>query len=1138
MLHFPPPCPVTLRDALRRFSETAAYHALRDRAGSGVTNVAHAAGSTPAFAVAALASEEALPPLVCLLPDEDAARYLLGDLGVLLPGSFRLLHLPASGQKPYDHEQVPDARALIARAEVLQALHAEPWRILVASAEALSERVAAQRELDEAATVVKQGDRLDLPAFLARLEEQGFGRVEFVAEPGEIAVRGGLVDVYPFAGDYPVRIELFGDEVDALREFDPATQRSVARLDTVRLLPNLDVHAHRGASESVFDYLPGDALTVLFDTARVAARVAECLDAAQDAFARHADKATEPPPEALYLTAREVEEALATRSQVRFESVGGHGDVDLGALPQPSVNGKMEMLRRLLHDNQRAGLATTILCDSPGQRNRLADLLDTEVERGAVQLESATLHEGFALPEAGFALYTDHGIFNRYHRPTAARGRRRTGGLNLRDLQNLQPGDFIVHADHGIGKFAGMETIEVRGKHQEAVRLLFHGGDVLYVNVNALYKLSKFTGQEGHQPQLTKLGSGAWERARAKTKKRVKDIARDLIALYAARHSSNGHAFTPDSTWQRELEASFEFEDTPDQAAAAEAVKADMELPAPMDRLVCGDVGFGKTEVAVRAAFKAVQDGKQVAVLVPTTILAAQHYETFTRRLEGYPVRIEQLSRFRSPQQLKETLERLEKGAVDIVIGTQRLAAKTVKFKDIGLLIIDEEQRFGVGVKERLRAMRASVDTLTLTATPIPRTLQFSLLGARDLSIIQTPPANRQPIVTEIHTYGQNLIRDAILHEVGRGGQVFFVHNRVQTIEEMAAQVQELVPGIRVRVAHGQMKADDLEDVMLAFMAKKFDVLVSTNIVESGLDVSNANTMIVNRADRFGLAELHQLRGRVGRSDRRAYCYLLVPNIAGLTREARQRLQALEEFAELGSGFNLAMRDLDIRGAGNLLGAEQSGFVAELGYETYHRILEEAVQELRHDEFAHLFHEAPPPRAAETTLDVEEDALLPDDYVANNIERLNLYRRIAEADGPAALDELRAELRDRFGPVPEPVEHLLVGAEMRLLARSLRLARVQYKNERLWLDTPEPEGDAYFYDTLFQPFLARLDTLGPPLRAQGDRPQTPRHRAGCPQPVNCTRRTDRLDARSGGHPGSPRHRRRGKARLAPTTTKL
>ena len=788
----------------------------------------------------------------------------------------------------------------------------------------------------------------------------------------------------------------------------------------------------------------------------------------------------------LYLSRADLEAALTGRPTLRFGTFGvaSTAGISLGTTPQPSMNARMEVVRRTLAEHARAGIATTILCDAAGQRARLAELLEKPLEEGTLDLVAVSLHEGFAVPEAarddeghttGFALYTDHGIFNRYHRPATHRSRRKTGGLSVRDLQSLRPGDFVVHVDHGIGKFAGMETIEVRGKHQEAVRLLFAGGDTLYVNVNALYKLHKFTGEEGHQPALTKLGSGAWEKAKSRTKKRVKDIARELIALYARRTASRGMAFGPDTTWQRELEASFEFEDTPDQAAAAEAVKEDMEKPVPMDRLVCGDVGFGKTEVAVRAAFKAVQDGKQVAVLVPTTVLARQHAETFKRRLEQYPVRIATLSRFVDAATSKEVIEATKKGEIDILIGTQRVASKKMGFKDLGLLIVDEEQRFGVTAKERLREMRASVDTLTLTATPIPRTLQFSLLGARDLSIIQTPPPNRQPIVTEIHTIDQNLMRDAILHETSRGGQVFFIHNRVQSIDEMAETIRALVPGIRVRTGHGQMPAAELEDVMMAFTDGTFDVLVSTNIVESGLDVSNANTMIIHHAERFGLSELHQLRGRVGRSDRKAYCYLLVPSIHAMTKEARQRLQALEEFSELGSGFNIAMRDLDIRGAGNLLGAEQSGFVADLGFETYHRILEDAVQELRSSEFQSLFEDAPPPRAAETVLDVEEDALIPPTYVGNSVERLNLYRRVADASGREELDALRLEFVDRFGPLPQEVDHLLVAAELRMLAQRLRLTKVQFKNERLWLDTPGSDADAYFYERIFHPLMAALE---------------------------------------------------------------
>ena len=1071
---------MTLRDAYRRLLSTTSFASLRDTLGTSVRtiHVREAAGSAPAFIVAGLVARGAAPLAVCLLPEEDAARYLLGDLEQLVAAGVRILHLPPSGLHPYDEEHVPDTRALVERSETLQQLADGFSGVLVVSAEALYERVASQQHVEKEATRLKVGQTIDLQALLARLEGQGFQRTEFVEAPGELAVRGGLLDVYPYAGDYPVRIELFGDEIDSIREFDPTTQRSVSRLETTRLLPNLDVQHGRGEATSLFAHLPEDVLFVTFDESRVVENVGKLHDAAAEAYAAGTSP-HRPHPDTLYLTRSEVEAALRKRRRVLFglPDVQAEQVLAFGAGPQPPFNAKMEPLRQDLAAKAAQDLLVSILCDTAGQRARLADLLEKSLEAGQVEIENATLHEGFVLAEAGFALYTDHQIFNRYHRPTSHRSRQRVGGLSLRDLQNLTPGDFVVHIDHGIGKFAGMQTITVREKQQEAVRLIFAGGDTLYVNVNALYKLSRFTSQEGHQPQLTKLGSGAWERTKARTKKRVKDIARDLIALYARRLSSKGHRFPADTLWQRELEASFEFEDTPDQAAAAEAVKEDMQKPVPMDRLVCGDVGFGKTEVAVRAAFKAVQDGKQACVLVPTTILAKQHYQTFVRRLAGYPVRIEVLSRFRTATEQRDVLAKLASGEVDIVIGTQRLASKDIKFKNLGLLVLDEEQRFGVGVKERLRQLRAEVDTLTLTATPIPRTLQFSLMGARDLSIIRTPPPNRQPIITEIHSFDQKLIRDAILYETSRGGQVFFIHNRVQSIDEMATMIQAIVPGIRVVVAHGQMKASDLETVMMDFEDRKFDVLVSTNIIESGLDISNANTILINHAERFGLAEIHQLRGRVGRSDRKAYCYLLVTSIHALTREARQRLQAVEEFSDLGSGFNIAMRDLDIRGAGNLLGAEQSGFVAELGFEAYQRILEEAVQELRHDEFADLFAGQPPPRASETTLDVEEDALLPATYVSNNVERLNLYRRIAEAQTSQDLTAIHDELADRFGPPPAEVTHLLSAAQLRLMAQQLRLPKVQFKNQRLFLDTPDPDADTFFYDTLFQPLLARLEGL-------------------------------------------------------------
>jgi transcription-repair coupling factor (superfamily II helicase) len=738
----------------------------------------------------------------------------------------------------------------------------------------------------------------------------------------------------------------------------------------------------------------------------------------------------------------------------------------------------MDLVRKRLQENGENDLDTFLLCDSHGQSSRLRDLLESEIDHGWARLLVKSMHEGFEWPDAKLAVYTDHQIFNRYHRPSTKKQQKSSGGMSIRDIKNLTPGDYVVHVDHGIGKFAGLKKITVRDKKQEAVRLNFADNDILYVNVNALYKLNKYTGKEGHQPTLTKLGSGQWEKTKERTKNKVKDIARDLIKLYAKRKASDGYAFSSDTTWQREMEASFEFEDTPDQAEAAEAVKRDMEEPVPMDRLVCGDVGFGKTEVAVRAAFKAVQDGKQVAMLVPTTILAQQHHETFSKRLERFPVNVEVLSRFRTQAEQTEVLERLEQGQVDILIGTHRITSDDITFDDLGLLVIDEEQRFGVKTKEKLRKMREHIDTLTLTATPIPRTLQFSLLGARDLSLIETPPPNRQPINTEIHTFDQDLIRDAIVYETSRGGQVFFIHNRVKTIHEVAEMVRAMVPDVRVGVGHGQMGASKLEDVMVDFLSEKLDVLVSTSIIENGLDISNANTMIINHAgEHFGLSELHQLRGRVGRSQRKAFCYLLVPSIHSLTDNARERLKAVEQFSDLGSGFDIAMRDLDIRGAGSLLGAEQSGFIEDVGYETYHKILDQAMKELREEEFEDVFDGEAVPPGPETSVDVEEDAYIPDTYVRDNTERLNLYRRISDAPDETTLVDLLEELEDRFGAVPGPVENLLTGAQLRLLGEQLRMPKVVYKNERLFLYLPSEDADPYFYEEVFHPLLEKLALL-------------------------------------------------------------
>ena len=1078
---------------------TGELHAWRRNATpGGALRIEAAAGSLPAFLLRALhekapARNGRTAPLLAVMPDEDAAAYLQSDLEALASDPSGILRFPATGQTPYDDEQIASSAPLTARADALQQLSEGFSGIVVTSAEAVFEKVPPPEGVQQDTLRIERGQTLAPERLIERLDGQGFSRVEFVEEPGDLARRGGILDVFPFAGEYPVRIEFFGDEIDSLREFDPHTQRSVSRLTETRLVPNVEREegGENGPRVPLFDYLPDAALAATFDEKRLLEEAAERF---ADAEQRHAEALGErendgeplPAPETCYLPASALQSQIERYARLLFGTFTGDVDADVlqaEAHSQPAFGRSIEHVSAALTENENNGWRSFLLCDSQGQVARLRELLEGDVDAGRARITAeASLHEGFELPSAELAVYTDHQIFGRHHRPSTKKSRPTAGGLSLRDIQNLTPGDFVVHVDYGIGKFAGLREITVREKKQEAVRLRFRSEDTLFVNTSALHKLSKYKSEEGHQPRLTNLNSDQWERTKAKTKGQVKDIARDLIELYAKRKAATGTAFSKDTVWQREMEASFAFEDTPDQAKATRKVKEDMEDASPMDRLVCGDVGFGKTEVAVRAAFKAVQDGKQVAVLVPTTVLAQQHGTTFAERLEPYPVRVESLSRFRSTAEQREVVAGLENGTVDVVIGTHRLTSSDVAFNDLGLVVIDEEQRFGVKTKERLREMRASVDTLTLTATPIPRTLQFSLLGARDLSIIGTPPPNRQPIVTEIHGFDKTLIRDAIQYEKSRGGQVFFIHNRVKSIREVAEMVRAIAPNTRVKIGHGQMPPNELEDVMLGFIEKEFDVLVSTTIIENGLDISNANTMILNRADRFGLSEMHQLRGRVGRSERKAFCYLLVPSVGGLTKGARQRLKAVEEFSELGSGFSLAMRDLDIRGAGSLLGSEQSGFINDVGYETYQRILSEAVQELRADEYSEAFEgedgeKAPLPPAPDTAVDVEADALLPKDYVSNNTERLNLYRRISDATDAETLDALREELEDRFGALPPEGEQLLEASALRLHGQQLRLPKVVFKNERLFLYLPGEEDDPAFYEHVFHQLLERLATL-------------------------------------------------------------
>jgi transcription-repair coupling factor (superfamily II helicase) len=1047
--------------------------------------VRDAAGSLPAVLIAELI-QSCGGPVICLLPEDQEARYLHSDLAELLgeaPVSAELF--PPTGHHPYDTEQIPQIDPIMQRADVLQAVDEEFEGVVVTSVDAVFERVPSPDSIERESVTLASGDQREPERLVEWLVGHGFDRVEFVEQPGEVALRGGILDVFPFTGAYPIRIDFFGDEIDSIREFDPESQRSVSTRRTARIVPDLDeIASTEERTSSLFQYFPDHTWIATFDSARLSERADEHYTEVEESYAEYSPEEDEeplPPPSQKYIEGSLLATHIEARPRITF-GVFAEGNeseaVSFSARPQPSFNSSISLLREKLESNATSGITTHIVCDSEGQARRLEDLLQDHVEYEEwYDLSVESIHEGFELPHLGLAVYTDHQIFNRFHRPKQQTQRKTSGGLSLRDLKNLSRGDFVVHIDYGIGRFDGLEKITVRGKQQESVRLVYKSNDVLYVNVSALYKLHKFTGQDGYAPDLTNLNSGQWERTKARTKKKVKETARELIELYAKRKEADGYSFSSDTVWQQEMEASFQYEDTPDQAKATEAVKEDMEALEPMDRLICGDVGFGKTEVAIRAAFKAVQDGKQVAMLVPTTVLCQQHYETFTERLKRFPVNIAVLSRFRTSAEQRKTVEELKEGTVDIVIGTHRLVSGDVAFNDLGLLIVDEEQRFGVKAKEKLKEMRVNVDTLTLTATPIPRTLQFSLLGVRDLSIINTPPPNRQSIVTEIHTFEKDLIQDAIQFEVSRGGQVFFLHNRVRTIEEVASMLRSLLPNVRFRVAHGQMKSRELEKVMTDLKNKKFDVMVCTSIIESGVDVPNANTMIINHAERFGLAELHQLRGRVGRSDRKAFCFLLTPSIHSLTRQARQRLRAVEEFSDLGSGFSLAMRDLDIRGAGNLLGAEQSGYIREVGFDTYHKILDEAVRELREEEFSDVFDEetASPP-LEETTVDVDADAFIPQEYVSNNEERLNLYKRLSETSENDDLVDIREEMEDRFGTLPDPVEQLLGAAELKLVLEPLRLSKIRFKNERLFLTFP-PEEDAYFYDNLFQPLLERMTEL-------------------------------------------------------------
>ncbi len=1044
---------------------------------NGKVNLSGFTGSLKWFPVLDLYNQ--YDALILLLPEFEDAASAASDLEQL--GINDVFLFPPTRNKPYDDEKLQDLSVLVQRSEVLAKLRKHNHPVIVTSALAISDKLIPSEQFNKASIQVAKGQVLPPDELRKRLAGQGYKPVKFVDEPGDFAIRGGIFDVFPYSGNYPVRIEFFGDEVDSLREFDPDSQRSVAFIHETNLIPNAGFQTN-GNKEDLFSYLPENSLLYVKDAGIIRAEIEKRFQQAQEIYDQ-IDKKNLPAPSGEFLQASEFDKVLNSFQYVETGSFSSNQKNDhqfhIETAPHPSFNGSFKLLRSYIAERSAEGLKTIILCDNVNQEERFKDLLGDPSEENDYLTAQLSLHEGFVLKD-NLAILTDHQIFNRYHRPKI-RQKKVSGGISLKELKELNVGDYVVHVDYGIGKFEGFRKIKVRDITQESAVIRYKEDSILYVNVSSLHKLQKYSGKEGKAPRITKLGSGEWSRKKAKTRKKVRDIARELIRLYAKRKAQKAWEFSEDNSWQTEMEARFEFEETVDQMAAIQKVKQDMQSEQPMDRLVCGDVGFGKTEVAIRAAFKAVMDQKQVAVLVPTTILADQHHKTFTERMKDFPVRIEALSRFRSKSEQKKIVEDLSKGKVDIVIGTHRLISKDIEFKDLGLLIIDEEQRFGVKAKEKLKEFRAAIDVLTMTATPIPRTMQFSLMGARDLSIINTPPANRQPVYTEIHTFDEELIRDAILQETTRGGQVFFIHNRVKNIEEVANMVRQLVPDIRVRFAHGQMQGSKLEKIIHDFYNNKFDVLVSTNIVENGIDISNANTIIINNANHFGLSELHQLRGRVGRSNRKAFCYLLTEPVHLLSPEARKRLMALEEFSELGSGFNIAMRDLDIRGAGDILGAEQSGFINDIGFELYTKILDDAVKELKQTEFAGQFESVEKTvDYPDTQIEFDYEAYLDNIYVQDNVERLNLYRRLAGAENETEINDWVSEVKDRFGEMPESGKNLVLATRLKYFGSRFYLKKITVRSGRMWLTCMNPDskaGNEFYESGMFQKVLNTLETL-------------------------------------------------------------
>ncbi len=1020
-----------------------------------------------------------------ILHDKEEAGYFLNDLQNLL-GNKEILLFPMSYKRPYEYDETENANILM-RSEVLTQVSDHPnAQIIVTYPDALVDKVINKKSLAANTFVIRKGEKLDHQFLEEFFYSYNFEKSDFVHEAGQFATRGGIIDVFSFAHDLPYRIEMFGDEVESIRSFDPGSQLSVEAVDHVSIIPNVQTRLTKEERQSFLEFIAPTTRIWTKDIELITDVLTKSYEKASVRFDKilsdsgNAKLGLE--PHQLFEEAESFIEKLGHFARIEFGSrfhFEANHEITFKSSAQASFKKNFELLAKTLSDAQGKGYTNLIAADQPKQLERLEGIFEELNPSLNFEQLNFSLRQGFVDHNSKIGCYTDHQIFERFHRYRSKEKYSKSKAMTFRELQTLQPGDFITHIDYGIGKFAGLEKKEVNGKEQEAIRLVFKDDDLLYASIHSLHKISKYSGKEGTAPQISKLGSGEWASKKAKVKKKVKDIAKELIDLYAKRKEAPGYAYAPDGFIQAELESSFIYEDTPDQASATEDVKKDMETPHPMDRLVCGDVGFGKTEIAIRAAFKAVSEGKQVAVLVPTTILAMQHHRTFSERLGNFPVKIEYISRFKTTQEIKRVVKEVGEGKVNIVIGTHRLVSKDVVFNELGLLIIDEEQKFGVKVKDRLKELKVNVDVLTLTATPIPRTLHFSLMGARDLSIIATPPPNRQPVTTLLHTYEETVIRDAVSFELQRGGQVFIVHNRVSDIEQLANVIYKLVPDSRIGIAHGQMEGNRLEKVMVKFIDGEYDILVSTNIIESGLDIPNANTIIINQAHMFGLSDLHQMRGRVGRSNKKAFCYLLTPPTSVLSSDSRKRLSALEEFSELGDGFKVAMRDLDIRGAGNLLGAEQTGFITDLGFDTYHKILDDAIQELKETEFRDLFSAELKDKVKvlvqDCTIETDLEILIPDTYISNTSERLQLYANLDSIKNEEALMNFRDSLKDRFGPIPETVGELINSVQLRWVGEELGFDKINLKNEKLraYFVT---EQDEYFKSDTFGKILTFVQT--------------------------------------------------------------